>query len=177
MNSKPSEDLPVIAKPCPMDWDGMDGDARRRHCESCRLTVTNLSALAEKDRRTFLRRSREEPEKRVCIAYERRRDGTPVLRSRWDWFASPFRAARRAVLAAAAVCLPMAFSNCASRKPMMGRYSPSGPGPSQGTEATERAVVPGMAAWPDARDEDDRSRMLLGTPQTYWDEVEQYRPD
>ena len=174
---KPDEALPMIPKPCPMDWDGMDGDARRRHCESCRLTVTNLSALPERERRDFLKRAREEPAKRVCIAYELRRDGRPVLRSRWDGLAAPFRSARRAVLAAAAVCLPMAFSNCASRKPMMGRYSPSGPGAKQGTEAGERAVVPGVAAWPDARNQEDRSTMLPGTPYDPWKDTARYQAD
>src|SRR3954469_22430809 len=34
-----------IPKPCPVDWDSMPGDARRRYCGACGRHMHNLSAM------------------------------------------------------------------------------------------------------------------------------------
>ncbi len=34
-----------IAKPCPEDWDAMDGDDQRRFCAGCGCFVNNISAM------------------------------------------------------------------------------------------------------------------------------------
>jgi hypothetical protein len=36
----------AIPDPCPMDWNGMAGDDRVRHCSSCRKNVHDLTAMS-----------------------------------------------------------------------------------------------------------------------------------
>lgn len=169
MRPEPTESLPQIAKPCAMDWDTMDGDSKQRHCESCQLSVTNLSALPPQERRAFIRDARAEPARRVCIAYEFRADGRPVLRTRWDFLAVPLRALRRFAAASAALCLPFAFSNCTTRKAMMGEYTIPEPGATEGCDPDSRRILPGtmQETWEDAEKHEPKARGVgrpLATP-------------
>ncbi len=40
----------TIPTPCPMDWDRMPGDDRRRYCSACGKHVYNLSAMRPEER-------------------------------------------------------------------------------------------------------------------------------
>ncbi len=148
-----------------MDWNMMDGDTKRRHCESCQLSVTNLSALPPKERRAFVHAARAEPARRVCIAYEFRPDGRPVLRSRWDFLAAPLRALRRIAVAAAALCMPFAFSNCTTRRATMGKFVNPEPGATEGCDTDSRSLVPGamQATW-DPAEKYPPNTLVLGRP-------------
>jgi len=61
-----------VAAPCPADWEQMKGDARVRHCGSCRLNVYNLSAMTRREAEALVRRT----EGRLCVRFYRRADGT-----------------------------------------------------------------------------------------------------
>ncbi len=61
-----------IASPCSASWEGMSGDDRRRHCESCSLSVYNISGMTENEALTLI----TESEDRLCVRLYRRRDGT-----------------------------------------------------------------------------------------------------
>lgn len=57
--------VPFIAKPCPVDWDSMIGDEKRRYCEHCRLHVHNLSAMTTAEQHSVLKPDGT----RKCINY------------------------------------------------------------------------------------------------------------
>jgi hypothetical protein len=65
-----------VAKPCPADWEAMEGDDRVRFCGQCRLNVYDLSALTSDEARALLEKS----EGRVCVRFFRRRDGRILTR-------------------------------------------------------------------------------------------------
>lgn len=62
----------VIAAPCPVAWDAMDGDDRTRFCSRCELSVYNISDMSKKEADNFLRSNVEQ----VCLRFFRRHDGT-----------------------------------------------------------------------------------------------------
>lgn len=43
-----------IGQPCPMKWEELKGDGRRRYCESCELHVHDLSAMSRGERKALL---------------------------------------------------------------------------------------------------------------------------
>ncbi len=43
-----------IAKPCPEDWDTMEGDERKRFCTGCGCFVNNISAMGASEAETLL---------------------------------------------------------------------------------------------------------------------------
>lgn len=57
--------VPKIEKPCPANWDEMQGDEKRRFCEHCQLHVHNLSAMTAKEQRDLLASESE----RTCITF------------------------------------------------------------------------------------------------------------
>jgi len=57
--------VPLIDKPCPVKWESMVGDEKRRFCEHCQLHVHNLSAMTTRERDEVLAPSAE----RKCISY------------------------------------------------------------------------------------------------------------
>lgn len=59
---------------CSLDWDTFKGDERVRHCDSCRHTVLNLSALTQPE----AERAFADPNV-GCIRLVREADGTPVF--------------------------------------------------------------------------------------------------
>jgi hypothetical protein len=103
--------------------------------------------MSSVEREEFIRNAGRAPGQ-VCIAYEMRRDGTPVLRSRWDWLLAPLRTAGRAALAVAAVCLPMVFSTCATRRALGKFATPSECSGSDSDAKGACVVVPGRMAAP-----------------------------
>lgn len=61
-----------VAKPCPVAWEGMEGDRRVRHCDLCHLKVYNLSGMTRQEAARLIRESQG----RLCVRYYRRADGT-----------------------------------------------------------------------------------------------------
>lgn len=65
-----------VASPCPADWDKMIGDERVRFCGQCELNVYNLSALTRTQAEDLIGGT----ERRLCIRYYRRKDGSILTR-------------------------------------------------------------------------------------------------
>ena len=65
-----------VASPCPVSWDGMDGDERMRFCSQCRQHVFNLSGLSRADAEELIR----EKNGRLCVRYYQRSDGGVMTR-------------------------------------------------------------------------------------------------
>lgn len=57
-----------IPKPCPMKWEELVGDEKKRYCNSCQLHVHNLSEMSRHERRSFLAESKG----RSCVAFQTR---------------------------------------------------------------------------------------------------------
>ena len=108
-----------IAKPCPKEWQDMNGDGKRRFCDHCQLHVHNLSATPAREQERLV----EESGGKTCIAYELRPDGSPILWSRWRWLFRPFQRAQWAVVTLLATLMPFLFSSCATRR-SVGELSP-----------------------------------------------------
>ena len=69
------EPLPKLSFVCPMPWQDMTGDERRKFCTQCGHHVQNLSLLARKERLALLERAKTE---RICGAYFIRLSGEMV---------------------------------------------------------------------------------------------------
>ncbi len=63
-----------IAAPCPVDWDSMTGDERKRFCGQCKLNVYNVSTMSTREAADFIRQS----EGRACVRLYKRKDGTII---------------------------------------------------------------------------------------------------
>jgi len=61
----------LIASPCPVGWESMQGNDRVRTCSGCSRTVFDLSALTRDDAQALLSREGE----RICVRLFRRPDG------------------------------------------------------------------------------------------------------
>lgn len=68
-----------VAEPCHADWGVMSGDARARHCEHCRLQVTDLSELTRAEAEDLL--ARGGPGGRLCVRYTQDAAGEVVTRT------------------------------------------------------------------------------------------------
>ncbi len=66
----------VIRTPCPMDWDRMDGDGRRRFCSRCEKQVYNIAAMTRSEAIELISGGAD----RICARVYRRPDGTVVTR-------------------------------------------------------------------------------------------------
>ncbi len=73
---KVSLDDVSIAAPCPIKWDEMDGDERKRFCSLCSLHVYNISEMKRKEAEDFLSINTEG----VCLRLFRRADGTLITK-------------------------------------------------------------------------------------------------
>ncbi|MBY0406038.1 MAG: hypothetical protein K2X66_19200 [Cyanobacteria bacterium] len=62
----------TVATPCPADWNQMVGDEMVRFCESCALSVYNLSSLTTHEAEALILKH----EGRLCVRFFRRSDGT-----------------------------------------------------------------------------------------------------
>lgn len=65
-----------IASPCYERWDNMKGDARTRHCASCKLNVYNVREMTTAEVEALLQRTNG----RLCVRLYRRWDGTVLMR-------------------------------------------------------------------------------------------------
>lgn len=64
-----------VPLPCTQPWSNMEGDDRVRHCAKCMHSVYNLSDMRHDDALALVR-SRE---RRLCVRYYQRPDGTIVF--------------------------------------------------------------------------------------------------
>lgn len=64
-------DRVVVAAPCPVSWDSMEGDERVRHCAICVRSVYNISDMSDQDAERFF----EENGTTQCVRFFRRSDG------------------------------------------------------------------------------------------------------
>lgn len=62
-----------VAAPCSAWWSEMEGDDRKRFCSDCKLHVYNLSDMSRKEAEALVRQNGD---KRLCIRFYRRSDGT-----------------------------------------------------------------------------------------------------
>lgn len=66
----------TVASPCPEDWNGMEGDEKRRYCGRCRLHVYNLSAMTSAEAAELV----EGRSGRLCVRFVRSHDGKVMTR-------------------------------------------------------------------------------------------------
>jgi hypothetical protein len=66
----------MIATPCPMRWEELAGDDRKRFCAQCGLNVYNISAMTKTEAESFITNA----EGRICAKIYRRADGTILTR-------------------------------------------------------------------------------------------------
>jgi hypothetical protein len=74
MPEKNPLDSLILAYPCPIQWDSMDGDERERFCEKCSMKVFNISDLPKSEAETFLRENSKS--ENLCVKFYLRKDGT-----------------------------------------------------------------------------------------------------
>lgn len=92
----------IIAAPCPVKWEQMQGDERVRFCASCEKNVFNISELTRNEAELFLK---QRAGNLGCLRLFRRADGTiitkdcPVGRRMADAFNRRARIAVAALLA------------------------------------------------------------------------------
>lgn len=67
-------DKVVIAAPCPMSWENMEGNDRVRHCQGCAKNVYNISDMSTAEAEQFLLANGTD----ACIRLFRRQDGTLI---------------------------------------------------------------------------------------------------
>ncbi len=65
----------TVRTPCPMDWDRMPGDERKRFCAKCGKDVFNLTAMKPYETVSLVCAIREPGEQR-CVRVYQRPDGT-----------------------------------------------------------------------------------------------------
>jgi TonB family protein len=65
-----------VASPCSASWDSMEGDDKIRFCESCKLSVYNLSAMTAEEGAQLL--SQRQSSDRLCVRFYKRSDGTVI---------------------------------------------------------------------------------------------------
>jgi hypothetical protein len=88
-----------IASPCYERWDNMKGDARVRHCASCKLNVYNVREMSADEVDELVQRNSG----RLCIRLYKRWDGTVLTRD------CPVGVSRARVRMAAAMATAAAF--------------------------------------------------------------------
>jgi hypothetical protein len=73
-----------IATPCPMKWNDMRGDERKRFCGRCKLHVYNLSEMAKAEATALVSAGG------VCVTMRRRADGTVITNDCRGGFSTRF---------------------------------------------------------------------------------------
>ncbi len=102
-----------IASPCSQDWNGMEGDERKRFCAQCGKHVFNLSAMTEREGKAFA----EETQGRECVAYVQSADGAIATPNRFERLMLHLSGRLPRMAALFSMMLPAALVSCASRKP------------------------------------------------------------
>lgn len=65
-----------IRRPCPVEWDDMEGDDRVRHCGRCSLNVYNVAEMTRAEAEALVMTL----EGRLCLRLHWRPDGTVITR-------------------------------------------------------------------------------------------------
>jgi hypothetical protein len=104
--------VPLIEKPCPVSWDKMEGDEKRRYCEVCRLHVHNLSEMSLKEQRDLLSQNQE----RVCVSYVAKPDAERVSADVWMRSTSFWRRAATFVFGGLAAMSGISCTSSATRE-------------------------------------------------------------
>lgn len=112
--------VPAIQKPCPMSWDSMQGDEKRRFCEHCQLHVHNLSEMSTQEQVALM----ESPGERKCITYTAPTNAKPVDAGTWLTLqtATGWRKALAAMITAA---FSMFAASCQTQRTMGAPVPPS----------------------------------------------------
>ena len=76
MRKLPTLESLRVTSPCKVPWDRMTGDARVRHCDSCKQNVYNISDMTRAEAEELIAAK----EARMCMRYFHRADGTILLR-------------------------------------------------------------------------------------------------
>ncbi|MDX2105027.1 MAG: hypothetical protein SFY67_01370 [Candidatus Melainabacteria bacterium] len=73
---KPKSELDslIIAYPCPIKWESMKGDERKRFCDQCSMQVINISDMSTTEANEYLRKTRDA--ENSCVKFYLRSDGT-----------------------------------------------------------------------------------------------------
>ncbi|MBX9667173.1 MAG: hypothetical protein K2X93_06120 [Candidatus Obscuribacterales bacterium] len=103
-----------IASPCPVDWESMDGDERKRFCGQCQLHVYNLKEMTAQEAVDLI----AEGEGRVCVQLFRRKDGTVLTQDCPTGLARLRRAMWRRVACLAAAIGWLSLATAAGAKSM-----------------------------------------------------------
>ncbi len=65
-----------VAKPCGVGWETMTGDEKKRHCDSCEMSVYNTEAMTAYEINRLITKT----DGRICGRIRRRADGTIVTK-------------------------------------------------------------------------------------------------
>ncbi len=101
-----------IATPCPVSWESMDGDERKRLCGQCKLHVYNLKEMTAEEAVDLL----TESDGRVCVQLYRRKDGTVLTQDCPTGLARLRRAMWRRVACLAAAIGWLSLASAAGAK-------------------------------------------------------------
>lgn len=105
-------ELVNVTAPCPVPWEGMDGDARVRFCDRCQHHVFDLSALTRAEAEALIR----EKEGRLCVRFFRRADGRVVTRDCGRPLVNPARRLVAAVLGVGVLLLTAVLASPDGRR-------------------------------------------------------------
>lgn len=126
-----------IAEPCPMRWEDMAGDERRRFCGACKLHVYDVAAMSRTEAEALLSASRgTQGGGRLCLRLTRRADGRVVTEDCGPVRRTLRRRARRLRLAASALLamlFPFGAAGCGARGDGAGGGTGAGGSPAMGT--------------------------------------------
>jgi len=101
----------VITKPCSQNWGAMNGDERKRFCAQCGKHVFNLSAMTEREAKTFASESNGDE----CVSYVRTVDGNIHSPNRFEQRLLWLSARLPRMAAMLALLLPAALASCVQR--------------------------------------------------------------
>jgi len=147
-----------IATPCPVSWESMTGDDRKRFCSSCSLHVYDVSALTS---RAAERLVRSASGKRLCLRLWRRADGRVVTRDCGRVRAAIARRTAWVRSVAAAVMAFFALPGCSDApEGKQGTGTPVAEPPSTITPTTGIVAMP--APDPSATPRDDGATPEMG---------------
>lgn len=131
-----------VGTPCPMKWEELQGDERRRYCDHCSLSVFNLSALPRAEAQALL--AERATEGRLCVTFQRRADGTVVTREPAPPAAVQAGRWARALGAAASLLFGL-FPFLAACRPSEGPARPPANPPANGVEGGSGSCTPTSA--------------------------------
>lgn len=116
MQTKPDLDNLLLAFPCPIKWESMDGDERERLCKQCSQKVYNISDMTKDEAEAFLAENVERDD--ACLFFYQRSDGT-IKTDNCPRYLRPLRDfafwVNKSVSLGAALIVSCAVSACSGR--------------------------------------------------------------